>query len=36
MKVAINLTNYRRKIQKLYNEQHGITPKTVISDIKDI
>jgi len=36
MKVAINLTNYRRKIQKLYNDQNGITPTTIISGIKDI
>jgi excinuclease ABC subunit B len=36
MKVAINLTNYRRKIQKAYNDANGITPTTVISDIKDI
>lgn len=36
MKVAINLTNYRRKIQKLYNQKHGITATTVISDIKDM
>ncbi len=36
MKVAINLTNYRRKIQKEYNEKHDITPTTVLSSIKDI
>lgn len=36
MKEAINVTNYRRKIQKKYNEIHGITPTTILSEIKDI
>lgn len=36
MKTAINLTNYRRKIQNEYNIANNITPKTVISEIKDI
>ena len=36
MKTAINLTNYRRRIQNEYNIANWITPKTVISDIKDI
>lgn len=36
MKTAINLTNYRRKLQREYNEKHWITPTTVFSKIKDI
>lgn len=36
MKTSINLTNYRRKLQREYNEKHGITPTTVFSEIKDI
>jgi excinuclease ABC subunit B len=36
MKTAINLTNYRRRIQNEYNKEHGITPTTVISEIKEI
>jgi excinuclease UvrABC helicase subunit UvrB len=36
MKNSINLTNYRRKLQREYNKEHGITPTTVFSDIKNI
>lgn len=36
MKTAINLTNYRRKLQREYNEKNGITPTTVFSEIKEI
>lgn len=36
MKVAINLTNYRRRIQNEYNKENWITPTTVISEIKEI
>jgi excinuclease ABC subunit B len=36
MKIAINLTNYRRRIQNEYNIEHSITPTTVFSEIKDI
>lgn len=36
MKTAINLTNYRRKIQNEYNIANNIVPKTIISEIKDI
>ncbi|MBO5768225.1 MAG: excinuclease ABC subunit UvrB [Clostridia bacterium] len=34
MKRAIAETNRRRKIQKAYNEKHGITPKTIVKDIR--
>ena len=36
MKVAIDETNRRRKIQMEYNEKHNITPKTIIKKIQDI
>ena len=36
MERAIGETNRRRKIQLAYNEKHGITPKTIIKNIKDI
>ncbi len=36
MKRAISETNRRRGIQTEYNETHGIVPKTVIKDVKDI
>ncbi len=36
MKKAIHLTYYRRKIQKEYNEKHGIDPTTIISSIKEV
>lgn len=36
MKKAINLTNYRRKLQSEYNKKNGIEPKTIFSSIKDI
>jgi len=35
MKKAIEETKRRRKIQEEYNEQHGITPKTIQKDIRD-
>ena len=36
MEIAINETNRRRSIQEAYNKQHGIIPKTIIKEIKDI
>jgi excinuclease ABC subunit B len=36
MKRAIDETSRRRKIQLAYNKEHGITPTTIISSIKNI
>ena len=36
MEVAINETSRRRAIQDAYNKAHGITPKTVIKDVRDV
>lgn len=36
MDKAIKETNRRRKIQMEYNEEHGITPQTIIKDIRDV
>lgn len=36
MKRAIDETNRRRKIQAEYNEKHGIVPKTIKKDVRDI
>ncbi len=35
MKEAIEEINRRRKIQEDFNEKHGITPKTIIKEIKE-
>lgn len=33
MKTAIDETNRRREIQSIYNEKHGIIPKTINKEI---
>lgn len=36
MRAAISETGRRRETQEEYNEKHGITPKTIIKDIRDL
>ena len=36
MKIAIEETKRRREIQQKYNEEHGIVPKTIIKEIREI
>ena len=36
MQKAIDETERRRKIQEKYNEEHGIVPKTIIKEIRDL
>lgn len=36
MEIAINETKRRRAIQEEYNRKHGITPKTIQKDIRDV
>lgn len=36
MRVCIEETNRRREIQQKYNEEHGITPKTIVKKVSDI
>ena len=36
MNKAIKETNRRRKVQMQYNEEHGIVPKTIIKDVRDV
>jgi excinuclease ABC subunit B len=36
MKRAISETDRRRAIQAAYNKEHGITPKTIIKEIRDL
>ena len=36
MRVAIDETERRRKLQQAYNEEHGITPKTIQKSVRDL
>jgi len=36
MKRAIEETNRRREIQRQYNEEHGITPKSIVKPVKEL
>jgi excinuclease ABC subunit B len=36
MKVAIEETERRRKVQQAYNEEHGITPQTIQKSVRDL
>ena len=36
MKTAIEETERRRNIQQKYNEEHGIVPKTIIKEIREV
>ena len=35
MRYTMDETNRRRSVQEAHNREHGITPQTVISEIKD-
>ena len=36
IKATVEETNRRRQIQMAYNEKHGIVPKTIIKEIRDL
>ncbi len=36
MEAAISETEARREVQQRYNEEHGIVPKTIIKDVREI
>jgi len=36
MRVAIDETNRRRTIQMEYNQEHGVTPKTIKKEVRDV
>ncbi len=36
IKATLDETNRRRKIQMAYNEKHGIIPKTIVKDVRDL
>ena len=36
MENAISETNRRREIQTKYNQEHGVVPKTIVKDIRDV
>ncbi len=36
MRVAMDETSRRRKIQSAYNQAHGITPKTIVKPVRDL
>jgi len=36
MKAAISETERRRAKQEAYNTEHGITPRTIVKDVKDV
>ncbi len=36
MRVAIDETNRRRRMQQEYNEEHGITPQTIQKSVRDL
>ncbi len=36
IKATLDETNRRRKIQMAYNEEHGIIPKTIVKDVREL